>query len=234
MTSIAILQSNYIPWKGYFDLIAAVDDFVVYDCVQYTKNDWRNRNRIKTPGGTRWITVPVRQRSLDQRIDETAIADTGILRKHWSTISQNYAKAPAYKAMREQVQPLFDRDAPQRLSELNVDLIRSFCALLGITTTIRSSDEFTLGEDRNRRLVEICEQAGADRYLSGPSAREYLDVSLFAATGIDVEWMDYSGYPEYPQPHPPFDHYVSIVDLMLCTGEDAPEYLLHTGRKVGR
>jgi hypothetical protein len=235
MSTVAILQSNYIPWKGYFDLIAAVDDFVVYDCVQYTKNDWRNRNRIKAPGGgTRWITVPVRRHSLGQRIDETAVADTEILRRHWSTITQTYAKAPAYQQMREHVEPLFDRPAPERLSELNVDLIRAFCALLGITTTIRHCDEFTLGEDRTGRLVEICRQVGADCYLSGPSARDYLDEERFSASGIAVEWMSYAGYPEYPQPHPPFDHHVSIVDLVLCTGDDAPEYLLHAGHDTGR
>lgn len=226
MTTIAILQSNYIPWRGYFDIIASVDTFVVYDRVQYTKNDWRNRNKIKTPSGSKWLTVPVRHNSLDQRIDETEIADPEILRKHWMTITQNYRKtAPAFRAMRDVVEPLFDRTAPERLTDLNVSMLESFCGLLDIKTPLVSSDEFELGEDRNLRLVQICEQLGADRYLSGPAARSYLDESLFTDRGIEVAWMDYEGYPAYDQPHPPFDPYVSIVDLVLSVGEEAPSML---------
>lgn len=225
MTSIAILQSNYLPWKGYFDLIASVDTFVVYDIVQYTKNDWRNRNRIKTPAGSRWLTVPVKHLGLGQPINEVEVADRDILGKHWMTISQNYRKAPAFREMRAQVEPLFDRTAPELLTDLNVELLGSFAGLLGIDTPIVRSEAFTVGEDRNQRLVEICQQAGADRYLSGPAARSYLDESLFAAEGIEVAWMDYAGYPEYEQPHPPFDHFVSVVDLVLSAGARAGELL---------
>ena len=221
MTTIAILQSNFLPWKGYFDIIGSVDAFVVYDRVQYTKNDWRNRNRIKTPSGTRWLTVPVRQESLAQRVDETEIVDRDILRKHWMTVTQNYRKAGAFRAMAPHLEPLFDRETPVLLSELNVDLLRWFCDFLGIDTPFVDSGKFELGEDRNLRLVEICEALDADRYLSGPAARDYLDEDLFRSRGIDVDWMDYSGYPEYDQPHPPFEHGVSILDLVLSVGENA-------------
>jgi hypothetical protein len=227
LSTVAILQSNYAPWKGYFDIISAVDTFVVYDSVQYTKNDWRNRNQIKSPKGTRWITVPVHQKSLSQRIDETEIADRQILRKHWSILSQNYSQAAAFKEMREPIEVFFDRESPRLLSELNVDLLHACCELLGITTPIVSSDEFDLSSDRIGRLIEICRQVGADTYLSGPAARQYLDTERFAECGIEVRWANYSGYPEYPQPHPPFSHQVSIIDLFLCTGTDASSYLLH-------
>ena len=227
MSTVAILQSNYAPWKGYFDIISAVDMFVVYDSVQYTKNDWRNRNQIKSPKGKRWITVPVHQKSLSQRIDETEIADRQILRKHWSILSQNYSQAAAFKEMREPIAAFFDRESPLLLSELNVDLLHACCELLGITTPIVSSDEFDLGGDRSGRLIEICRQVGADTYLSGPAARDYLDTARFAECGIEVTWANYSGYPEYPQPHPPFSHQVSIIDLFLCTGSRASAYLLH-------
>ena len=225
MTTIAILQSNYLPWKGYFDILATVDTFVVYDIVQYTKNDWRNRNRIKTPNGSRWLTVPVRHRELGQRIDEVEVNDPEILHKHWMTIEQNYRKAPCFKQVRDQVRPLFDRTAPALLSDLNVDLLRAFCDILGIDTPIVSASDFQLGEDRNQRLVEICQQLDADRYLSGPSARSYLDESLFADAGIQVDWMGYEGYAEYDQPHPPFEHGVSIVDLVLSAGPRAAELI---------
>lgn len=227
MTSIAILQSNYLPWKGYFDIIAAVDTFVVYDCVQYTKNDWRNRNRIKSPEGTRWLTLPVRRESLEMRIDEARVLDEKVLRKHWMTIEQTYRKAPGFRAMKDVVAPLFDRPTPELLSGLNVGLIRSFCEILGIGTSIVDSSEFDLAGDRVDRLVEICRQAGADTYLSGPAARSYLDEAPFTAAGVDVAWMDYDGYPTYEQPYPPFDHHVSIVDLVLCAGEAAPDLMLH-------
>lgn len=229
MKTIAILQSNYLPWKGYFDLMASVDQFVVYDVVQYTKNDWRNRNRIKSPTGSRWITVPVHHRGLGQRIDEVEIADPEILRKHWTTITQNYRGAPAFAAMGPVLEPLFDRTTPQRLSELNVDLLRAVADLLEIGTPLVDASLFDLGEDRNQRLVEICQQAGAERYLSGPAARSYLDESLFAAAGIDVAWMDYDGYAEYEQPYPPFDHHVSIVDVLLCAGSEAAGLVRRAG-----
>jgi hypothetical protein len=225
LTTIAILQSNYLPWKGYFDLIDAVDTFVVYDTVQYTKNDWRNRNKIKTPQGTRWLSVPVRQESLEQRIDETRVVEPEILRKHWMTITQNYRKAGAFREMKPLLEPLFDREAPELLSELNVSMLRWFCDFLDIDTPFVDSSTFELDEDRNLRLVQMCQALDADRYLSGPAARGYLDEQLFADHGIEVDWMDYSGYAEYDQPHPPFEHGVSIVDLVLSVGEDARSLL---------
>lgn len=228
MTTVTIVQSSYIPWKGYFDLIARADIHVVYDVVQYTKRDWRNRNRIKTPKGTRWLTVPVSQRSFTQPIDEIEIADRDILARHWRMLEQNYAGAAAYGEMAPALRPLFERLTPELLTDLNTDLLRACCDLLGIDTPMRSSSDFDLTPDRTTRLVEICEQLHADTYLSGPAARDYLDVGMFADRGIAVEWMDYSNYPEYDQPHPPFDHKVSIVDLLLCTGERAREHLKYT------
>ncbi|WP_242102691.1 MULTISPECIES: WbqC family protein [unclassified Lysobacter] len=233
MKRIAILQSNYIPWKGYFDIIAAVDEFVVYDCVQYTKNDWRNRNQIKTPRGKAWLTIPVRQRSLEQTIERTEIADSACFSKHWSTFRQNYAKAPHIGFCAEALQPLFQELGAYRLlSQANVRMIRAICELIGISTRIRHSGEFELFGDRNERLVNICRQAGASYYLSGTAAKTYLDESRFAEAGVVVEWMSYDGYAEYPQLHPPFDHYVSVLDLIASVGSKASEYMLHARRKA--
>src|SRR4051812_22240537 len=107
MKKVAILQSNYIPWKGYFDLINMVDEFIIYDDVQYTKNDWRNRNKIKTPNGLLWLTIPTRQLSLSQKIIDTQIADNHWNKKHLSTIKQFYSKAPFYKLYQSFIEELY-------------------------------------------------------------------------------------------------------------------------------
>lgn len=228
MKRVAVLQSNYLPWKGYFDIIAAVDEFIVYDCVQYTKNDWRNRNQIKTAQGKAWLTVPVSQRSLHQTIEETEVADPRCFRKHWNAFRQNYARSPHIQYCVDELEQLYEQlGGMSRLSEVNVVLIRKICSLLGIRTTIRDSGEFELEGDRNERLLGLCRQTGASHYLSGPAAGNYLDEAAFRENGVTVEWMEYGGYPEYLQPHPPFDHYVSVLDLLACTGSDAPSCMLH-------
>jgi hypothetical protein len=232
MKRVAILQSNYIPWKGYFDIIASVDEFIVYDCVQYTKNDWRNRNQIKTPQGKAWLTVPVRQRSLAQTVEQTEIADSACFRKHWQTFRQSYARAAHAKYCREAFEPVFEGLATEQLlGQANLRLIRATCDVLGIHTAIRDAGDYVLDGDRNERLVSLCRQAGAGSYLSGVAARSYLDETRFAEAGIAIEWMSYDGYAEYPQPHPPFDHHVSVLDLVASTGPAARGYLLHGGRQ---
>lgn len=231
MKKIAILQSNYIPWKGYFDIIAAVDEFIVYDCVQYTKNDWRNRNQIKSAQGKVWLTIPVRQRSLVQTIEQTEVADAGCFRKHWASFRQNYARAAHVGYCIERLEPLFKELGNCRfLGEVNVRAIRAICDMLGIDTVIRDAREYDLSGDRNERLVGLCKQAGASVYLSGTAAQAYLDEAVFARSGVSVEWMRYDGYPEYPQVYPPFDHKVSILDLLASTGPDAARFMLHAGR----
>lgn len=232
MKSIAILQSNYLPWKGYFDIIASVDEFVLYDSMQYTKNDWRNRNQVKTANGKMWLTVPVKHSSSNQLIEETEIADKKCFRKHWNTIRQSYAKAGNRNYIEEHLQPILCMDdVPDRLSEMNAHLIRSICALLGIHTKITDSRAYVLEGDRNQRLISICTGAGAQRYVSGPAAGSYLDVKAFKDADIEIKWMDYAGYREYKQPYPPFDHQVSIVDLLACTGPHAMSFLLAGSRQ---
>lgn len=232
MKRIAIVQSNYIPWKGYFDLIASVDEFIVYDCVQYTKNDWRNRNQIKTAHGKTWLTVPVQHQSLGQAIDEVEVANPNCFRKHWMTFRQSYAKAPHIRFCVDQLEPLFMEDSPPHLlSTVNVRLIRAVNALLGIRTPLRDAREFDLTGDRNDRLLSLCRQAGATHYLSGPAANSYIDEQQFAEAGVALEWVSYEGYPEYEQPHPPFDHRVSILDLLACAGPAAPQFMLHARGK---
>lgn len=226
MKRVAILQSNYLPWKGYFDLIAYVDEFVFYDEVQYTKGDWRNRNRIKTSQGLRWLTVPVRQARCGlTRIEDVEIATPRWAIGHARTLQASYGRAPHFAATMALLAPLYEPGRHTRLAELNRDAIARICAHLGIGTRLSRSTDHPSGGDRTQRLVEICRRLGADRYVSGPAARAYLDTAAFDAAGIAVEWFDYAGYPEYPQLWGPFEHRVSIVDLLAHCGPAAPRQL---------
>jgi hypothetical protein len=222
---VAILQSNYIPWKGYFDLIGIADEFVLLDDVQYTKNDWRNRNRIKTQQGVTWLTIPVEHSGrFGQRIDEVRVAGNHWRLKHWRSIVQSYGAAPFFSVYRERLEELY-AESSERLSDINRRFLEVFCELLGVHTRISSSRDYPSAEGATERLVEICRSLEASTYLSGPSARSYLDESLFASSGIAVEYMDYGGYLEYPQLYPPFEHRVSVVDLLLSVGHEAHRYL---------
>lgn len=224
--SVAIVQSNYIPWKGYFDLIAAVDEFVLYDDMQFTKRDWRNRNLIKTPQGTHWLTVPVRTRGrYHQSIRETEILDGDWAADHWKTLTLNYAKAPFFDEVAGLLAPLYLERSWNRLSDLNRTFLDAMCGYLGIETRLTWSSDYQLPDGRSERLAGICAQARATEYVSGPAARDYLDLAAFAAHGITVRWFDYAGYPEYPQLWGEFVHGVSIVDLAFNCGRGARDYM---------
>jgi hypothetical protein len=222
---IAILQSNYIPWKGYFDLINLVDEFILYDDVQYTKNDWRNRNLIKTNHGLKWLTIPVRQNHLGQLIKDTRISDRNWIKKHWASLSQSYSKSKYFKEYREQFENVYQSCTHEYLSEINYSFITVINELLGIRTRIRWSGEFDLLDGQTERLIGICKQCNATEYLSGPAAREYFDENLARAENIDVHWMDYGGYREYGQLFPPFEHGVTILDLIFNEGPNAKNYM---------
>jgi hypothetical protein len=228
---VAILQSCYIPWKGYFDLINSVDEFILYDDCQYTRQDWRNRNRIKTPNGTRWLTIPVTVDGLyRQRLDETNVADPRWATAHWETIRQSYWRTPFFDRVAEAIEPVYRKCAlEQRLSSVNRRLLEACCGLLGIETTLIWSTDYAATGTRTERVVSLCEQASADVYLSGPRGRDYIDEDRFEEAGFDLQYFDYDGYPEYSQPHPPFEHNVTVLDLLFCTGPAAPEFMKSFG-----
>ncbi|WP_445425016.1 WbqC family protein [Alishewanella sp. HL-SH06] len=225
MKKIAILQSNYIPWKGYFDLINMVDEFVLFDTAQYTKNDWRNRNKIKTSQGVSWLTIPTSHVSLSQSISDTLVSDLRWSKKHWQTISQNYSKAPFFKEYKDLFEDFYMNNQEKRLSLINARLIEIVNFILGIETKISWSSDYQLLEGQTEKLLSICKQAGADVYLSGPAAKEYFDITLAQKEGIQVEWMNYSGYQEYHQLYPPFEHGVSIIDLIFNEGSNAKKFM---------
>jgi hypothetical protein len=227
--TIAIVQSNYVPWKGYFDMIRAVDEFILYDDVQYTRRDWRNRNRIKTPAGTQWLTIPVDVKGKYlQKIKDTRVSDRDWARRHWQCLRCSYGRAPFFNAFKDRLEAFYLNETSQWLSDINRELIQLVCSLLRVTTQIRSSSDFRLTESEpSLRLLEICRQSAANEYLSGPAARDYLDVSRFEQVGTRVRWMDYAGYPPYVQMHGSFEHAVSVLDLLFMTGPAAPLYLEH-------
>jgi hypothetical protein len=224
---LAAVQSSYIPWKGYFDLIHAVDEFVLLDDTQYTRRDWRNRNRVKTKDGTRWLTIPVAAKGhYHSPIEEIRVVDPGWGQRHWRQLSVSYGKTRGFPALAERFEALYLGGGKERLSVINRGFIDEVCAVLEIGTRLSWSTDYTLGSGRNHRLVDLCIQAGATTYVSGPSARAYLDVELFRNAGLEVVFFDYAGYPPYEQPFPPFEHTVSVLDLLFCTGHDAPHYML--------
>ncbi len=225
MKKISILQSNYIPWKGYFDLINMVDEFVIYDEVQYTKNDWRNRNIIKTSQGIKWLTIPVRHENLEQKIKDTKISDKKWNIKHWRAISQSYSKAKYFKDYRDVFEELYLTCDEEYLSQINYKFITTVNKILGINTTLRCSSDFNLRDGQTEKLIGICKECDADIYLSGPAAKNYFNEILATKENIKVEWMEYNGYKEYQQLHLSFEHSVSILDLIFNEGSNATKFM---------
>lgn len=219
----AVVQPSYIPWRGYFDLIGSSDVFVFYDDVQFDKHGWRNRNRIKTPNGPAWLTIPVRKKgNVEQglRIDQVEIAsETRWSEKHLTTLRQSYSKAPHF----ERYMTLLERrlsKPPRLLAELTIPLTIEIARELGYETEFRRSSEMALQGDRVERLLAAIAQTGADEYISGPSASSYIDEGAFDSAGISLRYIDYA-YGEYPQLHPPYEPRVSILDLLFMCGPDA-------------
>jgi len=226
LKKVAILQSNYIPWKGYFDMIAAVDEFILYDDMQYTRRDWRNRNLIKTPQGVQWLTVPVLVKGkYYQKICETRIEGTDWAATHWKALVQNYRRAPHFSEIAALLEPLYLKISYSHISQLNRHFIEVICNYLSIKTIITNSWDYTLIDGKTERLADLCRQAGGTEYISGPAAKDYVEEGVFTNMGIKLAWFDYSGYPEYPQLWGEFTHEVTILDLLFNCGKDAPRYM---------
>jgi hypothetical protein len=193
MKKIAVLQSNYIPWKGYFDLINLVDEFIFYDEMQYTKRDWRNRNKIKTQDGSVWLTIPVYNKGYTQnfqKIKDTLISDTSWAKKHWESIIQNYKKAPFFNEYGEIIRNLYLEKEEKYLCEVNYKFIRVICNILGIKNKLSFSTDYKLINGKTERLVDLVKQANGTEYISGPAAKDYIDEALFANADIKLTWMD--------------------------------------------
>ena len=222
---VAANQSNYLPWKGYFDIINSVDLFIFYDDVQYTHGDWRNRNLLKTKDGIKWITVPVGNK-VNRLICDVNIDNNSWQEAHYQKIYNAYHKAKYFADYRPLLEDIYLDHQWANLSVMNQYLIRRIAVeYLGIKTQFSDSRGYDLSGKRETRIVDLLWKTGASEYLVGPAARSYLREELLASNGIRLRWMDYSGYPEYPQFHPPFEHKVTILDLLFHTGPKASSYI---------
>ncbi|HEV3153041.1 MAG TPA: WbqC family protein [Candidatus Baltobacteraceae bacterium] len=222
-----IIQSNYIPWKGYFDFIDSVDEFVLFDDVQYTRRDWRNRNLVKTANGLQWLTIPIDVKGkYTQLVREARVTSGDWAPLHLRSLQHAYGRAPHFAEYDEWLTQLYAQAADlEYLSEINALFIDALCRAFRIDTPLRRSSEFAIVDGKNERLISLCRQVGADEYLSGPAARDYLDLERWRQAGIAVFFKSYQGYPEYPQLHGAFEHGVSALDLLFHTGTRAREYL---------
>jgi hypothetical protein len=227
---VAISQSNYIPWKGYFDNIAMVDEFVLYDDSQYTKRDWRNRNKIKTSNGLQWLTIPVEVKGkYFQKINETKISDSNWNEKHLGTIKHAYSKAKCYKDVIAFIEEMYLSANFSYLSEINYHFLTKICEFLNIHTKISFSSDYEYSQEgKTEKLVALCLKLNASEYYSGPAAREYMDEAIFKGNNITVKYFDYSGYPEYNQLYDNFEHGVSILDLLFNEGVNSAKFLKYT------
>lgn len=228
---VAILQSNYIPWKGYFDIMNMVDEFILYDDVQYTKNDWRNRNRIITREGPRWLSIPVVSAGkFYQKIKETKVADHKWADRHWRSIECSYARANFFSMYAERIKKIYEACRMEDyLSRINYAFLQEICDILGIQTKITWSFDYQLAEGKTKRLVSLVKDAGGSSYLSGPAAKDYIQEELFEEAGIELVWMDYSGYPQYEQSFGYFEHGVSVLDLIFHKGPEARKFMKSFG-----
>lgn len=228
MKKVAILQSDYIPWKGYFDIINSVDEFILYDDMQYTRRDWRNRNQIKTANGMQWITIPVDTKGkYYQKINETRVSGHKWEREHMRAIQLAYAHAPYFSQYMPLLESLYAKtEKMDYLTDINRLFIESICRELGIRTKITLSSDYELVDGKTERLAELVKSAGGSWYLSGPAAKDYIVDEVFEKAGVELHYMSYEGYPEYPQLHGEFTHNVTILDLLFMTGSAAPQYML--------
>ncbi len=226
--NVVILQPSYIPWRGYFDQIRRADLFVFYDDVQYDKHGWRNRNQIKTAQGKQWLTIPVHSKGVTEGVP---IKDVRIdwsrpwPKNHLKALTFAYQKAPHFKEYLPLLQAFYDR-RDECLSDFTIETSILLSGELGIASTrfLRSSELPGITGVKTGRLIQILKHIGATHYISGPAARDYIEQEQFNEAGITLEYMDYN-YPEYPQLYPPFDSYVTILDLLFMTGRNAINYL---------
>jgi hypothetical protein len=221
--TVVILQSSYIPWKGYFDLLNRADEFIFLDDVQFTRRDWRSRNKIKTSVGVEWLTIPVGY-NIDWKICDVEMINQTWKSKHKKTITQNYRKAACFQEFKFILDELYDNEIAN-LSEYNQKVILLISKVLGINNKISDSREYSPKGKSTDRLIDILKKSGATKYLSGPSAKNYLDEKLFSKESIDLEYFSYNDYPEYRQLYGPFVHEVSILDLIFNEGKRAKQFM---------
>lgn len=221
MTVACIHQPDFAPWLGFFDRLLDCDVFVVLDSVQFARRGWTHRDRIKTAQGAQWLTVPVVKKGrFDQAIREVEIDDARDWRtRHLATLATAYARAPFRDPVLTRLAAIY-RSGHERLVDLNMAVLGWLMEALEITVEIRLASEMGATGAKSDLLVELCRRIGADVYLSGLGASDYLDEAAFAAAGIRVRWQDFR-HPVYPQQHGPFIPMLSALDCLFNCGPAA-------------
>lgn len=232
MRRICIIQSAYVPWRGFFDLIDRCDEYVILDGAQFVKGHWQNRNRVQGPAGPTWLSIPVLTADrLGQAIEEVRVSDLKWAETHWRKIATYYSSAPFFAEIGPLIKALYEAAGQcERLTEINEILMRGIAGLLGIETQLIRDEVYDPQGARTDRVVDICIKAGATHYLTGPSARAYLDETPFTEAGIVVEWMEYPAYPPYPQGTSDYNPALSVLDLLFNAGPERQD--LWRGRLV--
>ena len=230
MTDVAITQSNYIPWVGYFNIINKVDIFVIYDEAQYTRRDWRNRNYIKSPNGRLWLTIPCEVKNkYTQIISEVNVTEGNWREKHWKTLMYLYQKSDFFKNYKEIFEELYLDSYEEKLSKINMAFINNICNILNISTKIIDSSSIPKKNkncNATERLIEICNFLNAKRYISGPAAKSYFDEDLAKKFDIEVEWFKYRDNINYKQMFGPFIKNLSVLDMLFNIGSSSTEEYL--------
>lgn len=228
--NVVILQPSYVPWRGYFDQIRRADLFIFYDDVQYDKHGWRNRNQIKTAQGKQWLTIPVHSHGVTDGISINNIKidwSKPWAKNHLKALTFAYSKSPYFKKYLPLVESFYSRQ-DEMLSDFTIATTEMLTRALGIDHTrfMRSSEIPDITGQKTDRLIQILSHVGAKHYISGPSARDYIEQEKFDAAGITLEYINYD-YPLYNQLYSPFEPFVSILDLLFMTGEQALDYIVN-------
>jgi hypothetical protein len=223
--NLAICQSNYIPWAGYFGLIAKSDAFVFLDEVQFTSRDWRSRNRIKTANGLKWLSIPVGD-SLSRRIDEVKLPSGNWKKNHQTSILKAYQGAQNYRQGAEIIESIYGESTINSLSEYNKYWIKFIATeVLNLKCKFLDSQEIAHKGGGSERILTICKALGATRYLSGPSAATYLKINEFTSNGIEIKFADYSRMRQYTQLHGNYVSNVSILDMIFNVKPKYTEFI---------
>ncbi len=218
-----ILQPTYLPWMGYFGMMDVADIFVFYDDVQFSVQSWQQRNKISTSQGWMWLTVPI-IRQFGSRINDTRISNsTNWNKKHWESIRQNYSKAPFFEKYAPIFREVYENEW-EGLASLNITLIKKIAEILGLKTKFIVSSELNVEGVKTERLLNMLKKVGAGEYISGPGAKDYIEVDGFKENNIKLYWYEYQ-HPVYPQKRGEFIPYLSVIDLLFNTGDEAIRYI---------
>ena len=225
---VAVHQPQYLPWLGYFDKIDKADVFVLLDTVQFKKNEWQNRNKIKTAQGWQWLTVPVMFKH-PQRINEVPINKTVRWQhKQRQAILSNYKKAPNYSVLEGFFDTVFNTDW-ETISELNISVVKQLTEILGIETPLYVASELPeFPEDPDERLIAIAKHFEGDTYLAGAGGKEYMDLEKYNRADVNVEFQDFE-HPVYDQLFGEFEPYMSVIDLLFNHG-DGSLHIIRNGK----